>query len=296
MSCTWCPAAANFKSSRGPSEANVIKPSQANFSNPFRNHQASKFFLTSTTSAFLCLWFFSPRILLVTPWTILSSILEYLLLLLILFEAANLIVEKQRIRVTQPVFSRVVDTFPPSGKTEDASQSRSPRPSTVADLQNSNWTATMSKNSDLLQSLPLPTIERPFGIQLWPIFDQAFTALMGYHPQDFDFQPRVTPMSTLKQSTIMIAVYYIVILGGREIMRNRPALKLNGLFMCHNFGLTAISGILLALFLEQLIPTVYNHGIFYAICDVKGGWTPPLVILYYVCIYCQPETTVTDRD
>jgi hypothetical protein len=39
---------------------------------------------------------------------------------------------------------------------------------------------------------------------------------------------------------------------------------------------------LLALFVEQLVPTVYNHGIFYAICDVKGGWTPPLVILYYV--------------
>ncbi len=53
--------------------------------------------------------------------------------------------------------------------------------------------------------------------------------------------------------------------------------------MIHNFYLTAISGILLALFAEQLVSTVYNHGVFYAICDVKGGWTPPLVILYYVC-------------
>lgn len=141
----------------------------------------------------------------------------------------------------------------------------------------------MSKSaSDILQAIPLPSIERPFGVQLWPVFDQAFTALMGYHPQDFDFQPRVTPMSTLKQSAIMIATYYIVILGGRELMRNRPAFKLNGLFMVHNFYLTAISGTLLALFLEQLIPTVYHHGIFYAICDVKGGWTPPLVILYYL--------------
>lgn len=52
--------------------------------------------------------------------------------------------------------------------------------------------------------------------------------------------------------------------------------------MIHNFYLTSISAILLALFVEQLVPTVYNHGIFYAICDVKGGWTPPLVILYYV--------------
>jgi fatty acid elongase 2/fatty acid elongase 3 len=137
--------------------------------------------------------------------------------------------------------------------------------------------------ADFLQTLQLPSIERPFGIQLWPIFDKAFTAVMGYHPQDFDFQPRVTPMSTMKESGFAILIYYIIIFGGRELMRNRPAYKLNGLFMIHNFYLTAISGALLALFLEQLIPTVYNHGIFYAICDVKGGWTSPLVMLYYVC-------------
>ena len=66
-------------------------------------------------------------------------------------------------------------------------------------------------------------------------------------------------------------------------MRNRPAFKLTGPFIVHNFYLTAISAVLLALFLEQLIPTVYHHGLFYAICDVKGGWTSPLVTLYYVC-------------
>jgi hypothetical protein len=136
---------------------------------------------------------------------------------------------------------------------------------------------------DLLKAVPLPTVDRPFGVHLWPIFDKAYTAVMGYHAHDFDFQPRVTPMSTLKESSLMILAYYIVIFGGRELMRNRPAFKLNGLFMLHNFYLTAISAILLALFLEQLIPTLYNHGVFYAICDIKGGWTAPLVTLYYVC-------------
>jgi hypothetical protein len=137
--------------------------------------------------------------------------------------------------------------------------------------------------ADLLKQLPLPTIDRPFGIELWPLFDWAFTAVKGYHPQDFDFQPHQTPMSTIKESALAILTYYIVIFSGRELMRNRPAMKLNTLFTIHNFYLTSISGILLALFLEQLIPTVYRHGVFYAICDVKGGWTPPLVILYYVC-------------
>ena len=144
---------------------------------------------------------------------------------------------------------------------------------------------------DLLKQIPLPSIERPFGIQLWPLFDRAFTAAMGYHPTDFDFQPRQTPMSTMKETAAAIVTYYVVVFGGREIMRNRPALKLKLPFIVHNFYLTTISAILLALFLEQLIPTVYNHGVFYAICDGNGGWTPPLVILYYVCAGCETEGT-----
>ena len=64
-------------------------------------------------------------------------------------------------------------------------------------------------------------------------------------------------------------------------MRNRPAFKLNDLFLIHNFYLTAISGILLVLFIEQLTPTIWKHGLFFTICDA-GGWTGPLVTLYYV--------------
>ncbi|CAD6500213.1 BgTH12-07396 [Blumeria graminis f. sp. triticale] len=136
-----------------------------------------------------------------------------------------------------------------------------------------------SKNSPWLAA---PSIDRPFGIRLWPIFDRFFYTLAGYHPQDFDFKPRETPMSTLKESFMTIIVYYIVILGGRELMRTRPAFQLNTLFKIHNFYLTAISGGLLVLFLEQLIPTIAKHGVFFAICDHRGGWTPPLVILYYL--------------
>jgi hypothetical protein len=139
-------------------------------------------------------------------------------------------------------------------------------------------------SQDPIQTLKAlrPTIDRPFGIELWPIFDKAFTAVKGYHPQDFKFQPQVTPMSTLKQTATMLITYYIVIFGGRELMRNRPAFKLNGPFKVHNLYLTAISGILLALFVEQLVPEVYNNGLFHAICHTDGGWTNKLVILYYV--------------
>ncbi|KAI4599372.1 hypothetical protein KJ359_001814 [Pestalotiopsis sp. 9143b] len=134
----------------------------------------------------------------------------------------------------------------------------------------------------LLESLPIPTLDRPFGIQLWPIFNKAFELVAGYPADDFKFVTGKTPMSTLRETSIFVVIYYIVIFGGRELMRGREAFKLKSLFLIHNFYLTAISAILLALFVEQLLPTVVRKGIFFAICDHDGGWTQPLVVLYYL--------------
>lgn len=127
-----------------------------------------------------------------------------------------------------------------------------------------------------------PTLDRPFGLALWPIFEKAYTALHGYAPQDFRFEQGVTAFSTFGVTAGTLLLYYIVIFGGREFMRNRPAFELNGLFKIHNFYLTVISGGLLLLFLEQLIPELTRNGVFHAICDHSGGWTDKLVILYYL--------------
>ena len=140
-------------------------------------------------------------------------------------------------------------------------------------------------SSDALKSVPfpIPSLDRPFGVELWPIFDKLYSSVRGYSPQNFAFVPGETPMSTFKETATVLTAYYIIILGGREMMRKRPAYKLNALFMIHNLYLTIISGGLLALFIEQLMPTVWRNGVFYAICDHRGGWTRFLVILYYVC-------------
>ena len=127
-----------------------------------------------------------------------------------------------------------------------------------------------------------PSLDRPFGVHLWPIFSKGFELVMGYPAEDFRFVPGETPMSTIKQTGVSLLAYYIIIFGGREFMKNRSAYKLNGLFKVHNFMLTVISGSLLALFAEQLIPTVVRNGVFYGICSHAGGWTDKLVILYYV--------------
>ena len=127
-----------------------------------------------------------------------------------------------------------------------------------------------------------PSIDHPFGLHLWPIFSAAFEKVKGYPAEQFRFQAGVTPMSTLTETAIALIGYYIVIFGGREIMKSRQPLKLNGLFKIHNFYLTVISGVLLVLFLEQLIPTLAKGGLFFGICHEDGGWTDELVILYYV--------------
>lgn len=136
--------------------------------------------------------------------------------------------------------------------------------------------------AELLQNVSLPTIDRPFGIQLWPIFDKAFEYVVGYPASEFKFVEGQTPLSNFRSCAAMLVTYYVIIFGGRAVMKNFSALKLNTLFMIHNFYLTAISATLLALFIEQLLPTIWNHGIFFSICDHQGGWTQPLIVLYYV--------------
>ena len=131
-------------------------------------------------------------------------------------------------------------------------------------------------------SIPFPTLDRPFGVHLWASFNALFEVAIGFPADDFRFVAGETPLSTLKQTSIFILMYYTVILAGRELMRNREPFKLKYLFLIHNFYLTTISAILLALFIEQLLPTVVRGGILHAICDHDAGWTPPLVTLYYV--------------
>jgi fatty acid elongase 3 len=139
-----------------------------------------------------------------------------------------------------------------------------------------------SGTAALFESLPIPSIDRPFGVHLWPLFSKAFELVAGYPAEDFQFVIGKTPMSTLKETSIFVAVYYTIIFGGRWLMQGREPLKLKSLFLLHNFYLTAISAILLALYIEELFPTVVRHGVFHAICHHDGGWTQPLVVLYYV--------------
>ena len=140
-----------------------------------------------------------------------------------------------------------------------------------------------------------PAVIGPISLSPWTNFNKLWTAVAGYPAEEFKFVPGKTPFSTLKETMAIIALYLVVIFGGREFMKNRQPLKLNGLFMAHNFILTAISGALLVLFAEQLIPTLWKSGLYENICGTSG-WTQPLVVLYYVCFLEQRFSVREETD
>ncbi|KAK6859847.1 hypothetical protein PG990_012849 [Apiospora arundinis] len=115
----------------------------------------------------------------------------------------------------------------------------------------------------------------------WKAFDKVWTSVTGYRADEFRFVEGKTAFSTWPEVFGMIILYVIVVFGGREFMRNRQPLKLNGLFKIHNLFLTLLSGGLLLLFIEQLAPQLWRDGLYENICGADG-WTKPLVTLYYL--------------
>ncbi|ORY55505.1 GNS1/SUR4 family protein [Pseudomassariella vexata] len=124
-------------------------------------------------------------------------------------------------------------------------------------------------------------VVKPHVLTPWGVFNALWTFVMGYRADEFEFVQGKTPFSTFAETAGMIVLYVIVIFGGRELMRNRQPLKLNGLFKIHNLFLTLLSGGLLVLFIDQLVPQIWKHGLYENICG-SNGWTRPLETLYYL--------------
>ncbi|KDE09745.1 hypothetical protein MVLG_00145 [Microbotryum lychnidis-dioicae p1A1 Lamole] len=91
----------------------------------------------------------------------------------------------------------------------------------------------------------------------------------------------VSPLSTNTEVVSALAVYLAVIFGGQYLMQDRKAFQFKSLFMLHNFLLSAGSGLVLALMLEEVLPILYQHGFFYAICHTSA-WTSRLETYYII--------------
>lgn len=82
-----------------------------------------------------------------------------------------------------------------------------------------------------------------------------------------------TPLSTLPVVSATLVSYLAIIFGIQEIMRDRPAQKLNTLFRFHNAFLTLGSALLLALMVEEVASIWVRSGTYNTMCNEKS-WTP----------------------
>ncbi|ORZ18632.1 GNS1/SUR4 family-domain-containing protein [Absidia repens] len=133
---------------------------------------------------------------------------------------------------------------------------------------------------EVLKSLQF-TPETPFGLRLYPYFEQVYQAVTGQKATDFVFTPGVTPLSTVNEVVTSCITYFIVIFGGRYLMQNLPAQRLQFFFQIHNLLLTLVSGALLVLMVENIFPILYHKGLLHAVC-ATDAWTQPLELLYYL--------------
>ena len=153
-------------------------------------------------------------------------------------------------------------------------------------VTHSNITALVTEmlfNSTILGDFT-PTLDHPFfNISLWKLFDKYATLFTNgrFIPSEFQFVSGTLPLSEFQHVLAAIATYYLVVFGGREVLRNREPFKLNFIFQIHNVFLTTASFLLLILMLEEMIPIIVRKGIFYSICNI-GAWTQPMVTLYYL--------------
>lgn len=118
---------------------------------------------------------------------------------------------------------------------------------------------------------------------LWNLFDKYLTYLTQgrFSPKTFNFKVGVVPLSNSSTVLFVISLYYTLIFGGQYVLKGTKPLKLNTLFQLHNFCLTSVSLVLLILLLEQIIPIIYQNGLFFAICDA-GALTQPIMTVYYI--------------
>lgn len=90
-----------------------------------------------------------------------------------------------------------------------------------------------------------------------------------------EYHPGITPLSDTGPVIATLIAYLVTIFSIQWFMRDKAPLKLTFLFQTHNIFLTGISGLLLVLIGEEILPIWWRNGFFGAICHPRS-WTEVL--------------------
>ena len=104
-------------------------------------------------------------------------------------------------------------------------------------------------------------------------------------PHLYSYVKAQTPLSTDKSVLSALVAYLAVIFSIQAFQKNRPAQKLTILFQAHNVILSVGSALLLVLMLEEIVPIIWKHGLFYALCS-EHSWTPVCNVFLTYFILC----------
>ncbi|KAF5390272.1 hypothetical protein D9757_002937 [Collybiopsis confluens] len=93
-----------------------------------------------------------------------------------------------------------------------------------------------------------------------------------------------TPLSTNKDVLTALTSYLAIIFGIQAYKKHREPQKLNTLFKAHNVILSSGSLLLLVLTLEEILPIVWENGVFHGVCATEA-WTPRMEFYYMINYY-----------
>lgn len=113
------------------------------------------------------------------------------------------------------------------------------------------------------------------------VLPRVLPSFLGQNEALVRWIPGQTPWSTAPAVFLTGVLYLCVIHGGRALQKRlglKP-LQIKGIFVVHNVMLSLMSGLLLAAFLEEIIPIWSQHGFYHAIC-ARESWTPRMETLY----------------
>ncbi|KAJ7487598.1 ELO family [Mycena galericulata] len=103
-------------------------------------------------------------------------------------------------------------------------------------------------------------------------------------PHLYSFIEGQTPLSTPPVVFGSLAGYLALIFGVQAAMKNYQPQRLNTLFQAHNVILSGGSLLLLVLLVEEVVPIIWNTGIFNAMC-ADQSWTPRMEFYYMINYY-----------